>query len=342
MTPAGSGIPGHQPEEEMLNHKSTDRSEPDLQRVNLVLGTIAQGDVISLGAVNIVGVGASAAWHATAEHEGQPGREPGEEIWSLSIESDVGWYVVITQDCDIVRVPNIEPCLVVCPLKYVSREEWQAIRSGPGSPRYFPFPAGKKLPVSDGQLPIADLRFVTSVDKTALLHRSVQVLRPLSAPQRARFGRWVGSRYARVPHPDNLERDVLPKAAILVRKLASKFAAGGAMDPGVRLIGSAESWYLGGNDKRVVFIPMISEATAKASGLWNDEEAKFRQETIETAEKWLSGKLRASLPPGAGYTCSVETSTLHTATAADLLEWSEWIVEDSPDPVPVDFGTDKA
>lgn len=316
-----------------MNEFAAGQPQPDIARVNTVLSTIAQGDVISLGAVNIVGVGPSAAWHKTAEHEGQPEREPGEEVWSLSIESNVGWYVVITQDCDIVRDPSIEPCLVVCPLKYVSREEWQALRSGPGSPREFPFPDGKKLPASNGHLPVADLRFVTSIDKTALLHRSVRTLRPLSAPQRSRFGSWVGSRYARVPHPDNLVEDVLPKAGSTVKKLAKAFAAGRTSDPEVRLVGAVECWYLGGNDKRVLFVAMISEASAKAAGLWNDSAAGFNAGTLETATKRLTNKLRSSLPSGGGYTCSVEVATLHGTSAAELLSWSPWIVEDASDPL---------
>ncbi|PYI68793.1 hypothetical protein CVV68_05780 [Arthrobacter livingstonensis] len=78
---------------------------------------------------------------------------------------------------------------------------------------------------------------------------------------------------------------------------------------------------------------MISEATAKASGLWDDAGATFQAGSVEAAEKRLASKLRASLPAGSGYSCSVETSTLHTATAADLLEWSEWILEDPGDPL---------
>ncbi|WP_077489872.1 hypothetical protein [Sinomonas mesophila] len=310
-----------------MNENVAQHSAPDLRRVGQILKTIGQGDVISLGAVNIVGVGASAAWHSIAEHEGMPEREPGEELWSLSIESDVEWYVVITQDCDIVRDPSIEPCLVVCPIKYVPKQEWQRFASGPTSPRFFAFPDSNKLPGLDGLLPVADLRFVTSVDKTAILHESVRVLHPLSAPQRAGFGRWVGARYARVPHPDNLERDVLPKAAKIIRDLAARYAAGDRKDPEVRLVGATSSWYLGGNDKRVVFIPLISEATAKACGLWKAPSVDFDHHTIETAEKRLASKIRASLPSGAGYASNVSARTLQSASAADLLEWSEWIVE---------------
>lgn len=300
-----------------------------------VLRGVAQGDLVSLGAVTLVGVGASAAWSSTAAHEGfdADNAAASDELWSLTVESDVGWYVVITQDCDIVRDPAIEPALVVCPLRFVPDAAWQALRSGPGSPREFPFPSGRGLPPLEGHKPVADLRFVTSVDKTALLHPSVKFAQPLSGPQRATFGRWVGARYARAPHLDVLERDVLPKAADVVRKLATKFAAGKGSDPEVRLVGATERWYLGGNDKRVLFIPMLAEASARAAKLWRPEPGEFDETTIAAGAKRLAGKLRAGLPPGGGYTCAVEPASLHGTSAADLLEWAEWVVEVPPDPL---------
>jgi hypothetical protein len=300
-----------------------------------VLRGVAQGDLLSLGAVTLVGVGASAAWNSTAAHEGFDSERAtaSDQLWSLTVESDVGWYVVITQDCDIVRDPATEPALVVCPLRFVPDADWQKLRSGPTSPREFPFPTGRGLPALDGHKPVADLRFVTSVDKTALLHPSVQFKQPLSGPQRATFGRWVGARYARAPHPDVLERDVLPKAAASIRAFAAKFADGKANDPEVRLVGATERWYLGGNDRRVLLIPMLSEASARAAKLWSSKDGTFDEASIATGAKRLAAKLRAGLPAGGGYTCAVEPATLHGTTAADLLEWSEWIVEDPTDPL---------
>ena len=312
-----------------------DIPDPALARaaVAKVLGSICQGDLLSLGAVTLVGVGSSAAWESTAQHEGGSAPPPSGQLWSLTIESDVGWYVVITQDCDIVRAPDDEPCLVVCPLRYVSPAHWQRLRSGPGSPREFPFPEGHIAPAADGGRPIADLRFVTSVDKTALLHPSVYWRQALSGPQRSTFRRWVGARYARVPHPDVLERDVLPKAARVVRKLAGRFEAGDKADPEVRLVGAADRWYLGGNDKRVLFIPMLSEARARAAGLWDATAGNFDGGDLSAGATRLSRKLRAGLPAGGGYTCAVEPVTLHGASAADLMEWAEWAVEAPIDPL---------
>jgi hypothetical protein len=232
-----------------------------------------------------------------------------------------------------VREPALEPAIVVCPLKYISDQAWQNLRSGPGSPREFPFPDGRWAPDFSGFKPAANLRFVTSVDKTALLHPSVIFKHPLSGPQRATFGSWVGARYARTPHPDALERDVLPKAAARIQKLSAKFQVGVAATPEVRLVAATERWYLGGNDKRVLFIPMVSESSLKMAQLWNDTTSEADEATIGSAAKKLTNLLRAGLPSGLGYTCAVEPTSLHGATAADLLEWSEWVVEIPPDPL---------
>ena len=297
-----------------------------------LVSEVRQGDLISLGAVNLVGIGTSAAWSSAAEHEGVT-EKLGEELWSLIIESEVGWYVILTQDCDIVRSPDVEPTLVVCPLRYVPNKIWQALRSGPRSPREFPFPNNRGLPEKGGYKPVADLRFITSVDKTAIAHRSVKIRRPLSASQRATFSNWVGQRYARTPHPDALEQDVLPKVAGLIRKLAMKPNPESDPNPEVRLVAASESWYLGGNEKRVVFHMMISEASARKAGLWDEAESDFQDETLKAAQKKLLGKMRASLDSGSGSQIELKVGTLHGVSAADLLEWDEWIVEDPSDPL---------
>jgi hypothetical protein len=130
-----------------------------------------------------------------------------------------------------------------------------------------------------------------------------------------------------------LEKDVLPKAADVIRKLAARYAAGDTSDPEVRLVGATERWYLGGNDRRVLFIPMLTEADARAAKLWVAKSGEFDEASIAAAAKRLATKLRAGLPAGGGYTCAVKPATLHGTTAADLLEWSEWVVEAPTDPL---------
>lgn len=300
--------------------------------IDMVLSNVRQGDVISLGAVNLVGVGASDVWASTAKHEGDPRTEPSEGIWSLTIESDAGWYVIITQDCDIVRSPETEPCLVVCPVKFVSPERWGSLRYGPGSPREFPLPDDQRIQ-REGKKAIADLRFVTSIDKTALLHNSVEIIHPLSGPQRARFARWAGARYARVPHADELESKVLPKAAKTIQDAAKKFATGDTGSPITRLVGSIDQWYLAGNDKMINFIGVTSESSLKRGKFWKANEARPDDKALEEARAALTRKLSAGLPDNSGYVCKVLVKTLHSVTAADFLAWSEWIIDKNTDPL---------
>lgn len=119
---------------------TTDRG---LDRLQQVLRTLRQGDLISLGAVTLVGAGSADAVEAA-------GLEPDNDtLWSVTVESEAGWYVVLSQDCDIVRDPGEEPCIVVCPLDYVSERRWQQLRGGPYSARHFPIPDDKGLRPDD-------------------------------------------------------------------------------------------------------------------------------------------------------------------------------------------------
>ncbi|MEG9250298.1 hypothetical protein V6S67_19585 [Arthrobacter sp. Soc17.1.1.1] len=180
---------------------------------------------------------------------------------------------------------------------------------------------------------IADLRFVTSIDKAALLDPSVQTIHPLTAPQRARFSRWVGARYARVPHANELEANVLPKAAKVIQDHAKKFAKGDVGDPATRLVGAVDRWYLDGNDKMVNFIAVASEASLKKASFWLGEDAKADLVGLQAAADKLRGKISASLASDAGYVCKVSIKSLQFVSAAEFLSWSEWIVEKNTDPL---------
>jgi len=293
---------------------------------------VAQGDIISLGAVNIVGLGASKALRSTPDYEDTPGK-PGEGIWSMTIESEVGWYAIISQDCDIARIPEIEPVLVVCPIKYVTDTEWLQLRAGGSSPREFPFPDGRKMPNKEGHKHVADLRFVTSVDKTALVSGDVQVLRPLTGSQRARFRNWVGARYAREPLADDLERDVLPRVAKLITKMATSTSSDVKNSPERRLIDATGNWYLAGTDRRVIFYLIISERSAKDAGFWDSTAADFNTTTLEMARTKLMRQILASLKPGEGYSVDVQIKTLHGIPADEFLTLSEWVIEEPSDPL---------
>src|SRR3954468_294211 len=168
----------------MAHSSSSQPTPPNLEKI---LAGLGQGDLVSLGAVSVVGRGPTAALAST----GQP--TPAEdELWNLTVDSEVGWYVVLSGPCDIVRDPALEPCLTVCPVTLVDAGRYAQLRRGGYSPREFPLPAEKlraacSVPKDTPFHPVADSRFIASIDKTALVHPNVQTLRPLTGPQQQRL-----------------------------------------------------------------------------------------------------------------------------------------------------------
>ena len=225
-------------------------------RLEQLLRTLRQGDLISLGAVTLVGAGPSAATSAAAADVSD------DALWSVTVDSEAGWYVVLSQDCDIVRSSDEDPCIVVCPLVYVTEGRWRQLRSGPYSPRHFPFPDEKGLRPDDSRWPAASLLYISSVDKTALLHDSVRQLSPLTGPQRARFGRWVARRFGRPAHDDLVERDVLSEAGARIRSLAKSDVKADSPTDVMRLVAAVDEWYVEAGDQNVKLHAVLTEASA--------------------------------------------------------------------------------
>ena len=290
-------------------------------RLDQLLRTLRQGDLVSLGAVTLVGAGPAAAVDAAAAEVGD------DTLWSITVESEAGWYVVLSQDCDIVRKPDEEPCVVVCPLVYVPESRWRQLRRGPYSPRQFPFPDDKGLRPDGDRWPAASLLYVSSIDKTALLHDSVRQLAPLTGPQRAQFGRWVARRYGRPAHDDLVERDVLSKAGARIRDLAKSYAKADNPTDVMRLVAAAEEWYVEATDRNVKLHAVLTEGSANAAGLWNDKTSDWHHQRIEQATGQLRRDLAKRLPANSGYALAVNTATLDTVPASQYLTWAVWTLK---------------
>lgn len=312
-----------------------------------VLSGVAQGDLLSVGAVSVVGRGATEALtealdEATAGTFDADGETPpgADDLWNLTVESQVGWYVILSGPCDIVRAPEIEPCLAICPVVLTDAARYAQLRRGGYSPREFPLPPEKLRAACDVAAdqefyPVADLRYVAAIDKTALVREDVRTLRPLTGPQQRRFAGWAGRRYARAAHPDAVEEHVLKKAGKVVARLA---AEGAKLQPGKRtlqhkLVAATDAWLLTCTEMAVTFHPVLTEADAKATGLYNQRESGLDRSQIAAAARKLTSDLGSSLTPNSGYQVKVVPTTWDGMTAADFLERSEWCWEDDPDPL---------
>lgn len=304
-----------------------------IQKLMPLLAGLRQGDVISLGAVSLVGRGPSAATELASEEvaEGQ--------LWAVTVESEVGWYVIMSGSCDIERVPAIEPCLAISPVDPVTAERYHQLRRGSYSPREFPLPPAKIAQVceadGDAFFPVVNGRYITSLDKTALLHADVQTLRPLTGPQQKRFGEWVANRFGRAAHPGEIEDNVLDRLGKVVRRLSKEFNDKVPADrtPAVRLVGASTEWLLAPGDRGVDVHVLVSDATCRTAGLHIAKAGEIDGAAIEAARKKLVGLFRGAIRPLDGYAVKVEVQTLNGMSAADYQVLEPWSWAENGDPL---------
>lgn len=300
-----------------------------------LLRDLNQGDILTLGAVTIVGRGQTPVVSAAG------GRSRSRDLWSVTVESELGWYIVVSSTCEIVRNPDVEPCIAVAPITTVSKQRYQQLRSGEYSPREFPLPASDLARIVQADdptdfWPVADLRYVTSVDKTALLSDDVGSRRPLTGPQQKAFSLWVGRRFNRPAHADQLETFVLGSTGKAISKLAARLA--GASRPQAasleeRLVGAAREWLIGGTDRGVDVYVVVNDQSCKLVGLYDMTNNRLDEGQIQAAAKRLRKTLVGTLPPDSGYTIRVKPVTLDGIWASDYLALEPWLWADRADPL---------
>ena len=306
-------------------------SDPDQAKLGQLLTSVAQGDLISVGVVNIAGRGRS-------EDLSEAGIEAPDDIWNLTVESEIGWYVVLSQECDIVRDPAVEPCLVVCPVTLVDEARYRELRSGGYSPRDFPLPdeklrsaVGKKK--AEAFFPVANQRFVTSVLKEALRAGDVRILRPLTGRQQQRLRAWAGMRYARTPHPDAAEEHVLGKAASIVAKHAREALTGGERTLQYKLVNATDTWLVRCSELTVTLCPVLTLDRAKAAGMLVKATGDLDTPAVAAASRKLANEISAAITRDSGYRVNVEARTWESMTAGEFTDFALWVWEDQPDPL---------
>lgn len=303
-----------------------------------LLGSLDQGDLISIGAVNVVGRGGTDALSEVSDVTDELATPSPDELWSLTMESEVGWYVVLSQACDIVRSPEIEPCLAVCPVTLVDQARYELLRSGAASPREFPLPAEKlraacNVAAGTPFYPVADLRWLASVDKTAIAHPRLQTLRPLTPPQQRRLATWVGRRFGRAAHPDAVEEHVLKRAGrVVARAVAdSTDVTVGKWTLQQKLVRSTEMWLVTSAEKNVTFTLVLTVERAKNAGLFNSADKSIDAKAAAAAARALT-KDFAAVATG-GYGVKIEVTTWDGLSAGEFLDRPEWTWESPPDPL---------
>lgn len=192
-----------------------ERTDIDGDELSRLLETLRQGDVLEIA--RLVTLWSPDVPSFPEEVEGVAASDPVATIEALLPS---GRCVIVSQDCDLRRSPELEPYVVVAPLRSVTDEERTRARPGLSS-RLYAYP---DIGTGDHERNlVVDMRVVQSIEKLALL--SPHVVRhacPLGEPSRHDFRDWLGRRLGRVAFPDDVQRQVVDKLSAVLGKVAKK------------------------------------------------------------------------------------------------------------------------
>ena len=166
-----------------------------------VLRTVRQGDLLDIG--KIVSLWSPDSPLHPSEVEGVPHEEP---MMTMETGLESGLCAIISQDCDLRRLPYLEPYVFVSPMREIDNKLYREASEGM-SVRYFAYPP---IPDYEEMQLALDSRLIQSIEKTALLSPHVEkIASPLSEPRRTELRAWLGNRLGRPAYPDEIVRQVV-------------------------------------------------------------------------------------------------------------------------------------
>jgi len=151
------------------------------------------------------------------EVEGVPHDEP---VMTMETQLPSGLCVIVSQDCDLRRMPDTEPYVIVAPLTEVEETTYREAADNM-STRFFAYP-----PIEGHehqQNLVVDMRVLSSLEKTALLSPHIERIPcPLSGPKRDDLLDFLGDRFGRKPFPDEIERQVIRPIESALKRVRQK------------------------------------------------------------------------------------------------------------------------
>ena len=294
------------------------------------LRSLEQGDLISVGAVAIVGTTTSEVTGAEAP--------VGLGVASITVETPSGWYAVLTQDCDIVRTADLEPCIAIAPVLYVPPDEWDSIQKGLGSYRRYaldpddvePLDEAHAAAVGDDHRPVVDIRYISSLDKTALAE-PFDVSYPLRGLHKIRFQDWVGSRFSRESFANELEADVLPVVRAKLKALQSaRRKKQNDASPLMRLASTCSQWYIRATDRYVEILGRLDPTLSKENGFLKIDQGQFLWNTrdLDQAARTMSRDLNKRIA-GSGYAVTLFTQDFEDLSVVQFETYALWLADDA-------------
>ncbi|CAB4998886.1 unannotated protein [freshwater metagenome] len=297
------------------------------------LQEIEQGDLISFGAVGIV-TRKGAAFAASAGLEGD-----GAGVVALTVETAAGWYAVLSQDCDIVRGVDAEPTLTVAPVMFIPHNDWQRLHLGQTSFRQFaltpeavsPIDEEHAVRIPDGHAPVVDIRYVSTVDKTAL-EGGFERRAPLVGDNKREFQVWVGQRFGRESFADAVHETVLPSAR-RVLDAALKARQAGDTSPMSVTVATVSEYWVRATDRYVEVLGRLEPTRGRAAGMLVTAAgvSTWNERALDEGCRKLS-QASARLMRQAGYTVKFTVKDFAELSAAEAETYTLWRVQDDPPP----------
>lgn len=286
-----------------------------------ILSPPAQGDAVSGLALAIAGVGPATAEGLPAGS--WPQNVGPNDAWSATVLSPSGWYVLLSQDCDLVRSPQSEPTVLIAPLVIIPRTAWDSLRRS-YSARRFAYPRDKFTSLKDDEGVAVELPWTSSVLKGSLQAPGVKAMRPLTGPERREFSLWLSQRTGRIALPDDVVTRVLDPAHDVRQTLLKKHSKG-SQNPEALGVAAAERWFVRRRENQVTLFGQITTKSLMFAGLIDakyqpdGEKIELCRAALEQAILNKMGRPRSD--KDSQYEVKVILGMLEKMKASDFIEF---------------------
>ena len=288
------------------------------------LSPVQQGDAVSGLTLAVAGVGPAGV--SDLPGGSLPSGVDATDAWVGAIGSDTGWYVLLSQDCDVVRDPDDEPTVLIAPLMRVDLTRWNDLRRSRCSSRWYAYPGSKFTDLPADQGVAVDLAWTTSIVKGALLSPSVAAVRPFTGPEQRAFGEWLSLRTGRAAFPDDVVTNVLDPCCEVRRRLYSAFDRAGAPASAkieARLVAAVDQWFAHHDGRLVHVLGAVTGPRLQAAGLTDTAGARLEDDIEQGTLRLQAAVVKAmnKTNPDSGYSVAVQCVDLARVPASQLLQF---------------------
>lgn len=291
-----------------------------------VMSPVQQGDALAGLTLAIAGIGPAGVDQLPAG-VAHPAVAPA-DAWASALGSDTGQYVLLSQDCDIVREPAREPTVQIAPLTLVDQAIWNDLNRNGYSARWYAYPAAKFTGIPDGMGLAVDLAWTTSILKGSLAAPGVTAVRPLTGPEQRSFSEWLAARTGRIPFPDSVVTDVLDPCHNVRRRLINGFyKTTGPTDAKVeaRVVAAVDRWFARVDGRLVTILGAVTGPRLQSAGLIHPDTGEVLITDLATGTTKLQAqvvKAMNQINPDSEYILAIKIADLSTMRASQFLQFS--------------------